>query len=31
MNLGNVAFLLIPVLIFAFTIWWGNGERVEQP
>lgn len=30
MNLGNVAFLLIPVLIFTFTIWWGTG-REQQP
>ena len=30
MNLGNVAFLLIPVLILAFTIWWGAGQE-QQP
>ena len=32
MNLGNVAFLLIPVLILAFTIWWGyTTPKEEQP
>ena len=30
MNLGNVAFLLIPVLIFAFTIWWGHEPKEES-
>lgn len=24
MNVGNVAFLLIPIAILAFAIWWGH-------
>ena len=30
MNLGSVAFLLIPIAIFAFTIWWGHTAPKEE-
>lgn len=30
MNLSGVAFLLIPIAIFAFTIWWGYEPKEES-
>lgn len=30
MNLGNIAFLLIPILIFAATKWWGYTAPKEE-
>ena len=30
MNAGNIAFLLLPILILAFTIWCGAEPKEES-